>query len=610
MASPKKTTTNFYYGCHWPKEGTELEIVMACIKRGGEFEENGVKCGAKLNKLYERMREIIWPELDSHRWHVLCRDTILESSVTVLLGCGSSGKTHEASWLYLCQYFCFPNELCLLVSSTDLRGLRLRVWGEISSLWERAVQRFDFLPGNMLDSKIAITTDALDDSGDINDRTVRDFRKGIIGVPTIHGGRFVGLGKFLGIKQKKVRLIADEAQCMSSSFLSAFSNLNKNEDFRAIVLGNPNDPFDSLGRAAEPLDGWDNHMDPGKTSVWKTRFMNGKCVNLIGTDSPNFDYPADQPDRYKYLIGRKKIAETLSFFAKDSFEYLSQCEGCMKISTLSKRVLTRKLCEDGGAFDQDVNWEGSDRTKICFVDAAYGTGDRCVFAMGEFGNVVGGKLKLFLHPPKIVPIVARSGSEEPEYQIAHWVRRECEILNIPPQNMFHDSTGRGSLGTALARVWSAMTNPVESGGVPSDRPVSLDHFIYDSKLHIRRLQLCSELYVKKVTEFWYSFRIAVEAGQIMGLDSDTAEEFFMRQFKITKNGKKELETKEDTKVRIGRSPDLSDAACGVLEGARQRGFQITKLANQEEINKRENSWISDRIERESKLLKSKQLVFS
>ena len=62
--------------------------------------------------------------------------------------------------------------------------------------------------------------------------------------------------------------------------------------------------------------------------------MSGRCVNLIGTDSPNFDFPAHQPARYKYLISREKIADTLSFFPKESIDYYSQCIGSMKIGTM------------------------------------------------------------------------------------------------------------------------------------------------------------------------------------------------------------------------------------------------------------------------------------
>ena len=531
---------------------------------------------------YEQMRKILWPRLDSHRWHVLCRDEILKNKVTVLMGCGSSGKTHEAAWIYLCEYMCFPNETCVLVSSTDMRGLRMRVWAEIGMLWEEAVNKFDYLPGNMLDSRVAITTNRLED-GDFENRSVRDMRQGIIGIPTVQGNKNVGLQKWVGIKQKRVRLIADEAAMMSGTFLSAFANLNKNEDFRAVVLGNPNDPLDPLGRAAEPIDGWTSHLEPDKTSVWKTRFMNGTCVNLVGTDSPNFDFPADQPTRYKYLINQEKIADTLSFFPKDSVEYYSQCVGIMKVGTLARRVLTKDMCIRNRALEK-VIWRGDQTAKVYFVDASYG-GDRCVAGMAEFGEDVDGKIILSFGTPKIIPILVGTG-KEPEYQIAEYVKEDCEALGIPPENMAHDATGRGSLGTAIGKVWDThLTNPIESGGTPTDRPVSLDLYIVDEKTKERRLKLCNEHYDRLVSEFWYSVRYAVEAGQIRNLNDEVMEELCARKWDYVRNSKIAIEVKDGTpdkpgmKQRTGKSPDMGDWSAGIIEMARRRGFNISRLSS-------------------------------
>lgn len=573
------------YGVRFPEEFDDAQIERYMIQKGGRWEHKGKTVGNGLSFHYEAFRKLLWPELDDHRWHRICRDTILENKTTVLLGCASSGKTHEASWIFLCEYFCFPDETCVLVSSTDMRGLRLRVWGEITMLWERAVQRYEWLPGNLLDSRVAITTDRLED-GDFENRSVRDMRKGIVGIPTVQGGKQVGLQKWIGLKQKRVRLIADEGQSMGSSFLSAFANLNKNESFRAIVLGNPNETTDPLGRAAEPLDGWSAHLEPTKTCVWKTRFMNGACVNLVGTDSPNFDYPESDPTRYKYLISREKIAETLSFFPKESVEYYSQCVGIMKVGMLERRVLTRDICRLGRALEKAV-WRGGSITKVYFVDASYG-GDRCVAGMGEFGPDVEGHIVLSFGEPKIIPILA---NQSPEYQIAAFVRQDCEFLGVPPENMGHDATGRGSLGTSLGAVWSNLCNPIESGGAPTDRPVSLDLFIQDPKTGGRRHKLCSEHYDRLVTEYWYSVRYAVEAKQIRNLNEEVMDELCTRKWDYVKGTRISVEPKDapvsptkptgGMKQRTGKSPDLGDWAAGIVEMARRRGFQIARLSNEQ-----------------------------
>lgn len=494
----------------------------------------------------------------------------------------NSGKTHFAAWYSLCDYYVHPDDTCILISSTDLRGLELRVWGEIKTLHSLAQERYD-VPGNMIESKHAISTD------EIGEEEIRDLRKGIIGIPCVQNGKFVGLGKYCGIKQKRMRLVADEASLMSANFLNAFANLDKNVDFRALVIGNPNDIMDPLGKAAEPKDGWGSHMEPEKTSVWDTRFMGGRAVNLIGTDSPNFDDPEGAPARFPYLISREKIANTLSFFSQDSSEYYSQCIGSMKIGQMLKRVLTRDLCRKFLAFSKDVIWDGP-TTKIGGLDSAYG-GDRCITGHVEFGKALDGVIRILLHAPVIVPMRVGTG-QDPEDQISIFVKDYCKRMNVPPENFFHDSTGRGSLGTSLARIWSNQCNPVEFGGSPTNRPVSLDLWIWDEKERRRRMKRCDEHYSKFVTELWYTVRYAVEAGQVRGMPEDVLDEFCQREWRKTKGDKIEVETKVEMKERTGRSPDLADWASICFEGARRRGFQISRLASAEAVQE-SREWLRD-----------------
>lgn len=595
------------YGLGWPAGTDALQVEMTMIQKGGKWNgKDGIQYGNGLSFHYEAMRKILWPEIDEHRWHKLCRDEILRNKVTVLLGPGSAGKTTAAAWIYLCEYFCCPDETLVLVSSTDMRGLRLRVWGEISALWQKARDKFDYLPGNLLDSRVAITTDSLEDNDFDENKRVRDMRKGIVGIPTVQGNKQVGLGKWQGVKQKRVRLIADEAAMMSPSFLSAFANLNKNVDFRAVVIGNPVDTTDPLGCAAEPVHGWGSELEPDKTSVWETRFLGGRCVNLIGTDSPNFDFPADQPTRYPYLISREKIAETLSFFPKDSPEYYSQCIGSMKISLMLRRIITRLMCRQFGAL-LAAQWAASEQTKIASLDAAYG-GDRCEIGWGEFGKDLEGKTVLAAYPPVEIPIIV--GKEEPEDQISRFVRHFCEDKGIPPENFFHDSTGRGSLGTSLARIWSSACNPVEFGGRATIRPVCLDMFILDEKTKQRRLKLGFEHYFNFVSELWFAVRYTIEAGQLRGLSEEVMDEGCKRQWDwVSRGGTKviQIEPKEEMKLRTRQSPDQFDQLAILVEGARQRGFQISKLGSGLE-QKDEDDFFDTEAKEYEKAIRSKLLI--
>lgn len=562
----------------------ELGIEMWALKQGDEFLQ---KHGTSLSLQYEKLRGIVWPTLDNHDWSALCRDEICKSKITVIMGCASSGKTHTPAWMFLLEYWCWPNETCVLVSSTQVSSLKKRIWAEVSMLWQQGVEKFPKLSGHLLDSAIAITTDNIEDC-QLGQRRARDMRKGIFGIACVVGGKNVGLSRYVGIKQKRMRLIADEAQFMAEGFLSAFSNLNNNESFKACVLGNPSDILDPLGKAAEPKGGWtDEFLEPKETKCWDTRFMNGRCVNLVGTSSPNFKYPPEKP-RYKYLISQKKIDEVLSFFPKDSIEYYSQCLGVMKIGTAARRILSRELCERMGAL-KPPTWNTPQKTYVYFVDAAYG-GDRCIAGYGVFGPDLDGKIILALGTPKIIPILIGTG-KEPEEQIAEFVKSDCTDLNIPPANMGHDATGRGSLGTALARIWSSDTNPIDAGGRPTSRPVNADISILDEETGMMRLKRCDEHYDRLVSEFNFSVRYAVEAGQIRDMPEEVMQEFCARKWDIIRGDKRSVEVKDGTanrpgfKQRMGYSPDLSDWAAGIVEMARRKGFIIAKLGTQRKGDK-------------------------
>jgi len=574
------------YGTLWPVELDELAIEMKAIELGGRWRMRGTKticgaqaiCGKGLAFHYEEMRKILWPTLYSHRWHKLCLAEIRRpgSQCTVLMGPGSSGKTHEAAWNYLCEYFVRPKDTCVLVSSTDIRGLRKRIWGEISKLWQEAKDRFDWLPGHYLDHSLSIATDELDDC-DIGERRVRDMRCGIFGVPCVNSqNTYVGLGKFQGIKQKHMRLVADEAALMDSSFLKAIANMAQNEDFQCIIIGNPSDPYDPLGRAAEPVEGWQAYNDIIKTTVWNTKFMSGRCVNLIGIDSPNFDPPAEKKVRYPCLIKAASIELVKKTFGEQSFEYESQCIGRMRVGTLGRRVITHEICEQGHVSDTEIIWGPGQKWLIYGLDSAYG-GDRCVGGYIEFGTDIMGKQMILAHKPRIIPVSEKNKS--PEQVISAAVMEDCMGEGISPSNMFHDSTGRGMLGTELARMWSDQTNPVEFGGSATDRPVSADIYIFDDKLEKRRLMKCNERYANFVTELWFAVRIAIEADQIRGLPDEVIDEGCMREWNPMPNGRRRLERKEEMKQRVGRSPDFFDWFAICVEGARRRGFMVQKLAD-------------------------------
>ncbi len=561
-----KSSTFEKYGAQWNSGTDPLHIEFFMVRQG---EAHLQERGRSLFYHYKNIQRALWPEDSENRWSDLILREILANKFTAVIGPGSSGKTYQAAKFALTEYFVYPEDSLFLISSTDVRGLELRVYGALKSLWMRAKERWDNCPGNIIDYLHAITTDDIAEG-------VRDLRKGIVAIPCLSSsGAYKGLGKWIGVKQKRVRLISDECQVMHDTFLEAIPNLNTNPDFKAVFLGNPLGVGDPLDKVSEPVGGWSSHPQPEKTCTWKTRFHRGICVQLVGTDSPNEDEPKTAVPRFPYLINARMIDEVVAFYGRHSAQYYSQCLGIRVTGLVDRKIITRVLCEQFHAFD-DCVWLGDTTTKIVGIDAAYG-GDRCVMLVAEFGKDINKRETLTVSQPIIIPVIPR-GSAVPEDQIAAFVRDHCIGADIPPTNVFYDSTGRGSLGTSFARLWSADVNPVEFGGPPTARPVRNDLYIRDPRTGERRLKLAHEHYGKFVSELWFAVRYTIETGQMRRLAQEICDEASQREWIEMPSGKIDVEKKVDMKKRVGRSPDLTDALATAIEGARRKGFTIAKLS--------------------------------
>jgi hypothetical protein len=248
---------------------------------------------------------------------------------------------------------------------------------------------------------------------------------------------------------------------------------------------------------------------------------------------------------------------------------------------------------------------GDELTWIAMLDAAYGGvgGDRCVLRWLKFGMCDDGQIRIWFGPVIIVPVKVDK-NKTPEDQIAEFCKKEMEAAGIEPKNFFFD--GRGSLAAALARIWSPEVNAVEFGGTATKRPVSEDMFIVD-KDGVRRLKLAEEHYSKFVSELWYSFRYAIEADQIRGLDQETIIDGSPREFMKVKGDRIEVESKRDMKKRTGKSPDLMDAVVIGLEGARRRGFTIKRPGLPAQLAVKSDDYLDNEAKEFETLITSKLL---
>lgn len=589
------------YGLRWPDTVSDLEIEIAMVRSGGYMVRPGtaVRCGEGLFFHFRRLESLLWPGDDHHRWSDLCLSTMLDERITVLMGARDSSKTYTASKFTLTDYFCFPEETLSLMSSTATQGLELRVWGTVKGLFEQAKELHPYLPGKVVHSKFGIFTDVLEADGD-----VRDMRKGIICVACEESAKseMAGLERFVGIKQKRRRLVGDELQFMPINYLKAINVMDKGE-FKGVFCQNPIGGNGKAGdKIAEPLNGWSSQPAVTKTATWRNKY-GGVTVNLVGTDSPNFD--ADRPKDYPYLIDQGDVDRVKTRSGETSAEYVMQILGVRKIGVDTYKVLTEAMCKRFGAFAKAV-WEGRPRTKVYGVDAGFG-GDPCVGQYIEFGPDVRLADIVKFYPPDTIPIDVDS-EKSAEDQIAEWLREHCSSIGIADENVFVECGMRATLAVSMGRIMSPRINAVNFGGAATDRPVSNDLFVFDEATQQRRLKKCSEHYSKLVTEFWFTVRALVECGQAREFPESVLAEFEAREWRWVSGNRYELETKKEMKERVGYSPNQADAASVAIEGARRLGFQIQRFV---EVHERgtENDWLTKELAKYRKQMKKRELQY-
>lgn len=287
----------------------------------------------------------------------------------------------------------------------------------------------------------------------------------------------------------------------------------------------------------------------------------------------------------------------------------------MKLALAHARVITRDLCRQHKAHEKVV-WRGTTpSTKIMAIDPAYGGGDRCIEMSGEYGLDDTGKNVIRIGSYKIIKIDLKKLDEKgqritPEDQIANTVWEDAKNNGVPATNIFYDSFGKGTIGFAFARKFGATSPvPVDSGAQPTKRPVRQDLFVLDETRRQKRLKRCDEHYSKFVTEMWFSVRYAIEAEQIRELPVDVMLEGCTREYYTVAGNKIEVEPKDKMRERMGKSPDLFDAAGVLIEGARRLGFQIDKLGSGLTDGEDGFNWLDDWRKSHESLIRSKQLQY-
>jgi hypothetical protein len=481
---------------------------------------------------------------------------------------GASKTTPVAAWMVMDWLAC-PSKTTSMVASTTLADSEKRIWGRVEGFYKiaaKSLKPYGGIAGHLVGYRHVIAyEDIVDKDPD------REYLNSISAIAYEEGEEGKkALIKTRGTHNDRVRLAVDELADMQLNVNAVRFNLKANIDFVYIGIGNPKAGRNPHSELCEPENGWetvDKEFDD-----WKTK--TGVCVFLSGERSPNFQAPENEYPPFPYLLTFERKIEYLKLAHGNMFdlEYWRNCIGFWPTSEVERTVLSRAMLAKA-MLEEEPIWGVKPLRVVAGFDTGWAMGgDKCCttfMKVGENEDYV--NMAYYLKTSSYQPDVR----EVFEASIAQQVVADCINMKVKPADFGMDVSGDGGkMLQAIMIEWmkydpTAMEIvPLSSLGKPSERRVSEQ----DNRL-------CCDAYDRKVTEYWYSFRQAIQCRVLYGIDMkthlDLVDQLTERYYDL-KSNKISVEKKEDMKKRIGHSPDDADSATYALEMARRAGLTFVQ----------------------------------
>jgi hypothetical protein len=469
------------------------------------------------------------------------------SNYLAIAGAASTGKSDFAAVYALTMFAAAPTETLVLLTSTSMKGARGRVWASIKKYHHAR-------PGmywKLVDSNGIIRFH--DPSGKFQGTDQMSIQL----IAAEPGKTQEASSKLIGLKNKRVFLIADELSELSEAVLTAADgNLSSNPNFQMIGLSNPKSRFDPFGNLAKPAKGWDSiHIE---MEEWKT--TRGYCIRLDGAKSPNI---VEGRVVYPYLMRQdqwdSKLAQA-GARGENSSNFLRMTRGWFPDSVSEEAIFAETDFDYHKAYDKPV-WGLERPVKVAGFDPSFTEGgDRCSLVFGDYGKDKENKPTLALTEAIIIADDATKKHIPRNVQIAQSVVDECRKRNVNPRYFAMDTTGGGAvLADLIASLWTNEIHRVQFSQAPSERPMSpLDP------------TPAKDAVANKVSELWCCAVDYLRAGQFKGITAELARELASRYYHKDSGAKRKVESKLVMKTRCGYSPDLADAFCVMLDLVRHK----------------------------------------
>ncbi len=539
------------YGREWPV-CTDVAIELYL------FRENFRINPELAYKHLSNAHHLVWPsQLNTwHEWSVQRFGAFCEGHrIITLAGGGGIGKSADVAKYALLWWWADPANRAVLVASTTLEALMRRIWGYVAKY--RHLEGATAMPGFLTQSKPPKMLYSKQDS-----------MHGIFSAALKEGKTEKTLADLVGYHPNDgLLVIVDEATDVTPAIEQCITNWSSggaHEDyFHMIAMGNSKSKTDPHGRLSKPVRGWSS-VNPDTDERWDTE--TGICLYSNCFKSPAIKHPENK--KLSFLWTTEKIAAEAKRLGREHPSFRRFVEGFWPDENLERTVLTPTLIENHKA-QSKAEFSGQYKIRLGALDPAFTSGgDNCVMRFADLGLDTRGFMVLQFDPA-IHYLKINGVSKEPvSYQVVRMAREMCEQQGIKPEHFALDTWGFGlGAGDILHNQWSDKVHRVISIGAPSMMAV-------DSEM----AQTAAEMFDRRITELWWMMREAVMSNQVFGLDDITVEQLCAREYEW-KGRLIKLEGKEAYKRRMGKeqdsqgSPDEADAACIMLDLARNLGFR-------------------------------------
>src|SRR6478736_1903644 len=543
------------YGINWAERWNlpvdhplinPMTIELSCYR--DRVKETGKSREHHLRKAFE----IVWPKFQWNQWCELMIWAWCNYRIICVIGHSRASKTFFFAHLSLLDYLCSPHNTATTMTTTKFDALKTRMWGDIMLAIESIGH--PVLQGGIQNLfKITNTSNELKFAS--SSASHGDDKFMIQGVATDSADK--SAGKIRGQHSDRRRIFVDEAQDVASAIYMAFANATSAPDFTGVLLTNPVEKLSDFGNWCKPKEGWGSVHD--SDLVWETETPGGICLHFDGLQSPNVKA---NKTLFPFLLTQDYINFIRDKFGEGSIEWWCFIRGFFPPDgTVAKVCPSATLAEAQKAIQFDYP-----PTPCASLDPAYEYDDPVLtfFLLGRTREglpCASGKRQVRIK-------LSESKTMTKDRQLANETMRLCKEENVIPENFICDTTGNGrSVFALLFESWGPKIQKVEYGGAATDRPMMLN----DPKPANEQVKYF-------VAELWFRASFMAAGGMLRGfnnLDPKTIEDLSSRRYTIKQDGERKVmvvETKDEMKKRLGRSPDYGDSTVQMAELMVRKGL--------------------------------------